>query len=135
PFGALDAQTRLHLRREIRALLKEVEVSAIFITHAQEEALEIGDRIAVLNAGRIEQIGTPEDVYTSPATEYVATFLGAANLLLGVMRAGAVEIGGMRGDARDEKGKMRNGHGVKLVFRPEDAVLVSSGELPEGCRR
>src|SRR5213079_1861551 len=63
PFGALDAQTRGHLRREIRALLKKVNVPAVFITHDQEEALELGDRIAVINVGHIEQIGTPYQVY------------------------------------------------------------------------
>src|SRR4029079_3394982 len=83
PFGALDAQTRGHLRREIRALLKKVNVPAIFITHDQEEALELGDRIAVINVGHIEQIGTPSEVYNNPASEYVATFLGAANILEG----------------------------------------------------
>src|SRR5437870_8838842 len=72
PFGALDAQTRVRLRREIRALLKKVNVPAIFITHDQEEALELGDRIAVINVGHIEQIGTPYEIYNYPATEYVA---------------------------------------------------------------
>src|SRR5918998_4324627 len=66
PFGALDAQMRVRLRREIHQLLKRVNLPAIFITHDQEEALEIGDRIAVLNAGRLEQIGTPDDVYNRP---------------------------------------------------------------------
>src|ERR671913_1428976 len=70
PFGALDTQTRTHLRREIRALLTKVKVPSIFITHDQEEALELGDRVAVLNAGNIEQIGTPAEVYNNPATEY-----------------------------------------------------------------
>src|SRR3989440_4321864 len=94
PFGALDAQTRGHLRREIRALLKKVNVPAIFITHDQEEALELGDRIAVVNVGHIEQIGTPSEVYNNPATEYVATFLGAANIFEGVFRGDKVEICG-----------------------------------------
>src|SRR3982074_1250852 len=93
PFGALDAQTRGHLRREIRALLKKVNVPAIFITHDQEEALELGDRIAVINVGHIEQIGTPDEVYNKPASEYVATFLGAANILEGVVRRDYVEVG------------------------------------------
>src|SRR6266571_5832917 len=66
PFGALDAQTRVHLRREIRALLRKVKVPAIFITHDQEEALELGDRIAVLNDGHLEQVGTPDEVYNHP---------------------------------------------------------------------
>src|SRR6195256_538706 len=94
PFGALDAQTRGHLRREIRALLKKVNVPAIFITHDQEEALELGDRIAVINAGHIEQIGTPREIYDQPVNEYVATFLGAANILTGVIRGSNIEIGG-----------------------------------------
>jgi len=136
PFGALDAQTRLHLRREIRALLKSVNVSAIFITHDQEEALEIGDRIAVLNAGRLEQIGTPEEVYNHPNTEYVATFLGAANLLLGIINnSGAVEVGAAVIHAREEMKRLRTGQSVKLVFRPESVSLGKTGTLPENCRR
>src|SRR6266404_3928336 len=96
PFGALDAQTRVHLRREIRALLRQVRVPSVFITHDQEEALELGDRIAVLNNGHLEQIGTPDEVYNHPQTEFVATFLGAANLLLGVVTESSVEIGSAR---------------------------------------
>jgi ABC-type Fe3+/spermidine/putrescine transport system ATPase subunit len=136
PFGALDAQTRVRLRREIRALLKKVNVPAIFITHDQEEALELGDRIAVLHAGHLEQVGTPEDVYNRPETEYVATFLGAANLLLGVVAAGGrVELGTASIEAAEESARFREGQSVKLVFRPEDVRLSSTGELPEGCRR
>ena len=135
PFGALDAQTRVRLRREIRGLLKEVNVPAIFITHDQEEALELGDRIAVLNAGRLEQIGTPDEVYNRPETEYVATFLGAANLLLGVATNGTVEIGTASIPAREEVERFREGQAVKLVFRPEDVYLSRTGALPDGCRR
>ena len=127
PFGALDAQTRVRLRREIRALLKQVNVPAIFITHDQEEALELGDRIAVVNAGRIEQIGTPEEVYNHPATEYVATFLGAANILPGVIRRGAIELGGKVLPACLETSKFKEGQSVKLVFRPEDVALSKTG--------
>jgi len=134
PFGALDAQTRVRLRREIRGLLKEVKVSAIFITHDQEEALELGDRIAVLNAGRLEQIGTPDEVYNRPETEYVATFLGAANLLLGVVNGDKVEIGTVAVPFKEAR-PFRDGQSVKLVFRPEDVVLSDSGVLPEGARR
>ena len=135
PFGALDAQTRVHLRREIHALLREVKVPAIFITHDQEEALELGDRIAVINAGRIEQIGTPDEVYNKPETEFVATFLGAANLLLGVVARGAVEIGAATIPAHEETARFRDGQSVKLVFRPEDVHLSPKGLMPEGCRR
>jgi sulfate transport system ATP-binding protein len=135
PFGALDAQTRVHLRREIRALLRQVKVPSVFITHDQEEALELGDRIAVLNNGNLEQIGTPDEVYNRPATEYVATFLGAANLLLGVVTGGSVEIGTARLPAEKETRRFRDGQSVKLVFRPEDVCLSPDANLIEGCRR
>ena len=135
PFGALDAQTRVKLRREIRSLLKQVKVPSIFITHDQEEALELGDRIAVLNDGQLEQIGTPDEVYNNPATEFVATFLGAANLLLGVATGGHVEIGTARLPAEKETRRFREGQSVKLVFRPEDVCLSPDAQLPEGCRR
>jgi len=132
PFGALDAQTRTHLRREIRALLKKVNVPAVFITHDQEEALELGDRIAVINVGQIEQIGTPAEVYNNPATEYVATFLGAANILEGVVRNDHVEIGSAQIAAQLESGKFSDGQPVKLIFRPEDVSLSRTQELPAG---
>src|SRR5947199_5450853 len=135
PFGALDAQTRVHLRREIRALLRQVKVPSVFITHDQEEALELGDRIAVLNNGHLEQIGTPDEVYNHPETEYVATFLGAANLLLGVVTLGAIEIGTARVPATEETKKFRDGQSVKVVFRPEDVTLSKDAKLPGACRR
>src|SRR6476661_6470541 len=118
PFGALDTQTRVHLRREIRALLKKVNVPSIFITHDQEEALELGDRVAVINVGHIEQIGTPYEIYNRPATEYVATFLGAANVLDAVVRDDVIEVGSARLPATLDKEKFRDGDCVKIVFRP-----------------
>ena len=135
PFGALDAHTRIRLRREIRTLLRKVGVTAVFITHDQEEVLELGDRIAVLHAGHLEQVGTPEEVYNRPETEYVATFLGAANLLLGVMSGGRVELGTATIEAGEQSSRFREGQSVKLVFRPEDVCLSLTGALPEGCRR
>lgn len=132
PFGALDAQTRVHLRREIKALLRKVNVPAIFITHDQEEALELGDRIAVVNMGHIEQIGTPYEVYNNPATEYVATFLGAANILPGVIRGDRIEVGSSVIPYNAETYKFRDGQAVKLVFRPEDVSLTERGNLPAG---
>ena len=135
PFGALDAQTRVHLRREIRALLRKVNVPAIFITHDQEEALELGDRIAVINAGHIEQIGTPAEIYNHPANEYVATFLGAANILEGVFRGDKVEICGAFIAAGVDPNRFSEGQPVKLAFRPEDVSLSKTDVLPEGhCR-
>ena len=132
PFSALDAQIRQRLRGEIRTLLKKIKVPAIFITHDQEEALELGDRIAVLNAAKIEQIGTPFDVYNKPETEYVATFLGAANLLLGLIYEGKVSVGNVYINTEEDAKNFRNGQSVKLVFRPEDICLSKTG-LPENC--
>jgi len=132
PFGALDAQTRVHLRREIKGLLKKVNVPSIFITHDQEEAMELGDRIAVINVGRIEQIGTPYEVYNRPSSEYVATFLGAANLLPGVVRGDSVEIGSVLVPLKAEEKKFQEGQAVNIVFRPEDVALSASGCLPPG---
>lgn len=131
PFGALDAQIRTRLRREIRALLKEINVPSIFITHDQEEALELGDRIAVLNAGRIEQIGTPYDVYMNPQTEFVATFLGAANLLVGTYENGQFCSGQISIQLEDATGRFRERQSIKLVFRPEDVFL----RRPENLRQ
>jgi sulfate/thiosulfate transport system ATP-binding protein len=132
PFGALDAQTRGRLRREIRALLKKVNVPSIFITHDQEEALELGDRIAVLNVGKLEQIGAPSEIYNQPATEYVATFLGAANLLVGVIREGHIEIGSVRLSLGTQAAKFQEGQPAKLVFRPEDVLFAKDRSLPAG---
>jgi len=130
PFGALDAQIRTRLRREIRALLKKINVPSIFITHDQEEALELGDRIAVLNAGRLEQIGTPYEVYNTPATEYVATFVGAANLLLGVVQGQSFEVENVILEIEDQT-NFRDGQSVKLVFRPEDVFLRKPENLTQ----
>jgi len=129
PFGALDTQTRVHLRREIRALLKKVNVPSIFITHDQEEALELGDRVAVLNVGHIEQIGTPFQIYNHPATEYVATFLGAANVLDAVVRQDSIEVGSAHIPATLDTTKFKPGDCVKIVFRPED-VSLNRGDIP-----
>lgn len=130
PFSALDAQIRVKLRGEIRTLLKQINVPSIFITHDQEEALELGDRIAVLNNARIEQIGTPFDVYNKPETEYVATFLGAANLLLGVIHDDHFEMEHTRIALGFEADRFAEGQSVKLVFRPEDVVLSELGKYP-----
>src|SRR5215470_7978141 len=114
PFGALDAQTRHHLRREIRALLRKVNVPAIFITHDQEEALELGDRVAVINKGHIEQIGTPFEIYNHPASEYVATFLGAANILEATVRKAGLEIGKTLIPAELDRERFKDGVCVKI---------------------
>ncbi len=134
PFGALDAQIRTRLRREIRALLKEINVPSIFITHDQEEAFELGDRIAVLNAGRLEQIATPFEVYNQPATEYVATFVGAANVLLGVIQGRNFTVDDIEIEIEDDE-KFKDGQSVKLIFRPEDVFLRKPENLTQNYQK
>src|SRR5215468_43089 len=129
PFSALDAVTRLELRREIRSLLRKMDIPALFITHDQEEALELADRIVVLNKGRIEQIGAPFDVYNQPRNEFVATFLGAANVLLGRWVEGKVTIGRIRLKAPPDAPLFSERQPVKMIFRPEDVVLNFQPQL------
>src|SRR5262249_12191648 len=120
---AAAAVPRLELRREIRALLREMDIPALFITHDQEEALEMGDRIIVLNHGRIEQIGAPFEVYNRPRNEFVATFLGAANILIGRWSEGKVVVGKVKLQAIPDAPLLAERQPVKVVFRPEDAVI------------
>jgi ABC-type Fe3+/spermidine/putrescine transport system ATPase subunit len=112
-----------------------VNVPAIFITHDQEEALELGDRVAVLNVGHIEQIGTPFQIYNQPATEYVATFLGAANVLDAVVRQDFIEIGSAQIPKTFDKDEFKAGDCVKIVFRPEDVSLSRNDFLRPGYAR
>ncbi len=93
PFGALDAQVRKDLRRWLRRLHDEMQLSSIFVTHDQEEALELADRVAVMSQGRIEQIGTPAEIYENPATPFVNEFIGNANRFECTVRGGRVIVG------------------------------------------
>lgn len=129
PFSALDAVTRLELRREVRTLLREMNIPALFITHDQEEALELADRIIVLNQGKIEQIGTPFDVYNRPGNEFVATFLGAANVLLGRWSEGKVILGRIRLKPPPDAPLLSERQPVKIIFRPEDVILNFQTQL------
>jgi sulfate/thiosulfate transport system ATP-binding protein len=129
PFSALDAVTRLELRREVRSLLREMNIPALFITHDQEEALELADRIIVLNHGQIEQIGTPYELYNRPRNEFVATFLGAANVMLGRWIEGRVMLGRIRLKAINDAPLFSERQPVKIIFRPEDAVLNFQQQL------
>jgi sulfate transport system ATP-binding protein len=92
PFGALDAKVRKDLRRWLRRLHDELQVTSVFVTHDQEEALEVADRIVVMNHGRIEQLGPPDEVYQHPATPFVYEFLGDVNLFHGRQYARPHEI-------------------------------------------
>ena len=93
PFGALDAQVRAELRRWLRRLHDEIHVTSVFVTHDQEEALEVADRIVVMNEGKIEQAGTPDEVYEHPANPFVLNFLGNVNLFHGRVHQGQASLG------------------------------------------
>jgi sulfate/thiosulfate transport system ATP-binding protein len=127
PFGALDAKVRKELRRWLRRLHEEVHVTSVFVTHDQEEALEVSDRVVIMNEGRIEQSGTPEEVYDRPATPFVYGFLGDVNLFHGRIHQGQVNIGA--GElAAPEWAHVSDQAGLAYV-RPHDVELGSS---PDG---
>lgn len=94
PFGALDAKVRVELRRWLRGLHERTGQTTLFVTHDQEEALELADRIVVLREGRIEQVGTPDEIYSDPASAYVFDFIGRANVLDGEVRGGRFHLDG-----------------------------------------
>jgi sulfate transport system ATP-binding protein len=93
PFGSLDAQVRQELRRWLRRLHDEIRVTSVFVTHDQEEALEVADRVVVMNRGRVEQVGSPQEVFDHPATSFVMGFLGHVNIFHGRVEAGRALLG------------------------------------------
>ena len=122
PFGALDAQVRKELRRWLRRLHDELHVTSIFVTHDQEEALEVSDRVVVMNKGRIEQIGSPQEVWEHPASPFVYGFLGDVNLFHGRAQGGEVSVGGMRIDAPEHR-DVADGKAMAYV-RPHEFELA-----------
>jgi sulfate transport system ATP-binding protein len=131
PFGALDAQVRVELRRWLRRLHAEVPITSLFVTHDQEEALDVADRVVVMNAGRIEQVGTPEDIYHRPASAFVCRFLGNVNVLEGEVRGdGAVVVEGVSVPVSTRSGG--DGGKVRIFVRPGDLSLHPTGGDPTG---
>ncbi|RJP79306.1 MAG: sulfate ABC transporter ATP-binding protein [Candidatus Zixiibacteriota bacterium] len=122
PFGALDAKVRQNLAAWLRDLHHEVQVTSIFVTHDQEEAIEISDRIVVLNRGRVEQIGRPEEIYDRPRTKFVASFIGHANVIEALAQGGRVTAGPQALELPLAESTARSGEAVVLV-RPEDILL------------
>jgi sulfate transport system ATP-binding protein len=118
PFGALDAKVRKELRRWLRNLHDELHVTSIFVTHDQEEALEVADQIVLMNKGNVEQIGAPKDVYNHPASPFVFGFLGNVNLFHGRVHEGVLESGGIEFAAPDHT-KTQDTKGIGYV-RPHD---------------
>jgi sulfate transport system ATP-binding protein len=94
PFGALDAKVRQELRRWLRRLHDEIHMTSIFVTHDQEEAFEVADRVVVMNKGRVEQTGSPDEVFTNPANAFVMDFLGSVNVFHGRVQNGQADLGG-----------------------------------------
>jgi sulfate transport system ATP-binding protein len=121
PFGALDAKVRKELRRWLRRLHDDMQLTSIFVTHDQEEALELADRIAVMSDGRIEQVGTPSEVYHQPATAFVYEFLGNANRLRCRIDRGRAIVGPLTLPA-PEHPELRDTAGVAFV-RPHDLII------------
>ncbi len=127
PFGALDAKVRKELRRWLRQLHEEVGLTSIFVTHDQEEAMELADRVVVMSQGKIEQVGAPNDLYTDPASAFVYDFVGESNRVAVTVADGAVRYGEARlALAPDEAAAGP----ATLTFRPHEATLVSDGGIP-----
>ena len=144
PLSNLDAKLRIDMRIAIKKIQKDLNITTIYVTHDQEEALAMSDRIAVMNAGIVEQIGTPQEIYSKPATAFVAGFIGTTNFLDGTLSAvDGTETSGIAGGpaAVHIKGvgtipvgfrKMKSGE-VRLAIRPEDIHLTEPGEdEPQG---
>lgn len=124
PLSALDAKVRVQLRDEIRRIQLRLGITTVFVTHDQEEALAVSDRIAVMDAGRIEQIGSPEELYLHPANAGVAAFVGVSSVVPGVVSRGAVTVWGQRIPllASESEGD------VEVFLRPENVRLVAASE-------
>lgn len=130
PLSALDAKVRVSLREEIRSIQKKLGITTIFVTHDQEEALSISDRIVVMYGGKAEQVGTPFEIYNRPATRFVADFVGTLNVLEGTVAdaaTGTVRIGESQLSLKGALNGARTGDAVSLALRPE---AISLGRQP-----
>jgi spermidine/putrescine transport system ATP-binding protein len=140
PLGALDLKLRKQMQLELKRIQSEVGITFIYVTHDQEEAMTMSDRLAVMRAGKIEQVGPPEDVYENPQTEYVASFLGASNLLEGELKeqtdgvATVLLAGGDVVRVPSARAPFETGTAIKVGVRPEKITIgpEQDGELPAG---
>jgi len=131
PLSALDAKIRVSLREEIRQIQRQLGITTVFVTHDQEEALSISDRIVVMNAGRADQIGTPSDIYNRPATRFVASFVGTLNIIEAKVvdpAAGTVSVGGQTLTLREPIADRQGGATISLALRPEAGSLGESAK-------
>ena len=132
PFGAVDAKVREELRRWLRRLHDEVHTTSIFVTHDQEEAFAVADRVFIVQGGRLEQEGTPVDVLDHPRTEFVARFVGDVNVFQGVVRDGAPWVGPLRAPAEDLPAGLAEGQALHIIVRAYDLKFWASAD---GCAR
>ena len=128
PLGALDLKLRKQLQIELKRVQAEVGITFVYVTHDQEEALTMSDRIAVMNAGRVEQLGTPEELYERPRTRFVADFIGTSNFLSGAIESvdgptAVVRLAGGDRCVTEIEGGLGVGHAVELSVRPEAVIL------------
>jgi putative spermidine/putrescine transport system ATP-binding protein len=125
PLSALDAKVRVQLREEIRRIQLELGITTLYVTHDQEEALSVSDHVAVMYGGRIEQMGSPGEMYSSPATPFVAEFIGTMNRLAGTVVDGGVEHGGTMLQVEAARGR-RHGERVLVLVRPESVEVAQA---------
>lgn len=125
PFGALDMQVRTQLRRSLRLIQDELKVTTILVTHDQDEAFELGDRVAVLHRGGLVEVGEPSALYHSPRTDHVAAFIGGGNVLVGRKNGAHIQLGSITLGMPETAKKHQEGAPVRVLFRPEDVVLSS----------
>jgi spermidine/putrescine transport system ATP-binding protein len=135
PLGALDLKLRQAMQLELKRIQREVGITFVYVTHDQEEALTMSDRLVVMNAGRIEQLGSPRELYEHPATRFVANFIGTSNILTGRLerRGDAWALAGMGPDQRvlvADAGDAQEGQDVELAVRPEKIVLRTEQDPP-----
>src|SRR5512134_2832056 len=128
PLGALDAKIRTELRRSLKAIQQQLGVATILVTHDQEEAFDLADRIGVMSYGRLIEVGTPRDLYMHPQTEFVASFLGTANILLGKTEKERIQIGPHVFGLAKEATQFSTDGRVQVLFRPEDLALAHRKE-------
>lgn len=132
PLGALDAKIRVELRRNLKSIQRKLGIATIFVTHDQEEAFDMADRIGVMSFGRLLEVGTPDELYQKPQTEFVASFLGSGNLLLGNISQEGVRVGPLHFPHTDEIRQISSEGRVQVLFRPEDVALASTEEELDG---
>jgi len=128
PLGALDAKIRVELRRNLKAIQRKLGITTILVTHDQEEAFDLADRLGVMSFGRLLEVGTPDELYQKPQTEFVASFLGSGNLLLGKISETGVQLGGLHFPFTQEARREVDEGRVQVLFRPEDVALAPTPE-------